>query len=287
VYSFRAMDNTVSVTGKMASVLMLEGNERDRARAERLSAELGLPLRQAGSDPKGEAVLVVSGGRLGVKAIEAGERDGPGASNFPDWGRIDTSSPSGRRARQPLLRAVQGRRGGRGLLVWDATAGWGEDAWILAALGHRVVAVERDPLIFRCLVDAWSRAAADAPIAARRIRPVQADSGAMLRRLAADPGAWQGPPPPDVVYLDPFFPVGKGRKARERKSVRILRLTAANVSDDATELLRSALLVAGSRVVLKRPPKARVLAPDGQEPVHSVDGRGFRYDIYISPRGSA
>ncbi|MCF8086407.1 MAG: class I SAM-dependent methyltransferase [Desulfohalobiaceae bacterium] len=273
--------------GETACVQVRGERDHDLARAARLSAILGLPLLRDSSESGNGTSLLVSGGRLGLKAPETGEPNESGAVYFPDWTRIDTASPAGRRSRQPLLRAVQGRRGGKGLMVWDVTAGWGEDAWILAALGHRVLAVERDPLVYFCLLDAWSRAALEAPVAAGRIRPVRADAEAMLQRLAADPGSGDFLPWPDVVYLDPLFPVYKGKKGREKKPMRILRLRAGNAVDDAEDLLRKALMVSRLRVVLKRPRRAETLAPAGRGPVHTVAGRGYRYDIYIPPRDTA
>ena len=223
----------------------------------------------------------MAGGQLGLESPEKGSGKKSGNTYFPDWSRIDTASPAGRRGGQPLLRAVQGKKKYKGLLVWDATAGWGEDAWILAAMGHRVVAVERDPLVYLCLLDAWSRAARHAPFVARRIRPECGDSGQMLKRAVDDPRGWTGPPLPDVVYLDPFFPEQSGKKAREGKSMRVLRQAARKGDEGADELLRLALMVARLRVVLKRPRKAEVLSPDGRGPVHTVTGRGYRYDVYL------
>lgn len=260
-------------------------NRADRERAKRLARELGVPLRQGDDESAQEAALLVSGGHLGVESPEKGPGKKSGNTYFPDLTRIDTTSPAGRRGGQPLLRAVQGRKKYKGLLVWDGTAGWGEDAWILAAMGHSVVAVERDPLVYLCLLDAWSRAAREAPFTARRIRPECGDSVHMLKRAADDPRGWDGPPLPDVVYLDPFFPEQSGKKGREGKSMRVLRLSARKGDEGADEQLRSALMVARLRIVLKRPRKAKVLSPDGRGPVHTVTGRGYRYDVYLPWKG--
>lgn len=286
MYSFQVMCCQVASRSKTACVQAQGESENDLARAARLSVILGLPLRRESPEPASGTVLLVSESCLGLKVPGMDEYNEAGAVYFPDWTRIDTASPAGRRSRQPLLRAVQGRHGQKGLMIWDGTAGWGEDTWILAALGHRVVAVERDPLVSICLLDAWSRAAREAPIVARRIRPVRDDSGAMLQRLVADPQSGGVPPWPDVVYLDPLFPTQKGKKSREKKSMRILRATAGNAGGDAKDLLRTALMVSKLRVVLKRPRKAEALTPDGRGPVHSITGRGYRYDIYIPKRGS-
>src|SRR5690606_35409471 len=92
----------------------------------------------------------------------------------------------------PLRRAL----GPAPCSVVDATAGLGRDAVRLAALGYRVVAIERQPVVAALACDglACARSAgllpADNPIwrtgDARRILP------------ALDPAA--------VIYLDPMFP---------------------------------------------------------------------------------
>jgi len=255
-------------------------------RARRLSRKLGLPLLEAGRETGYAVSLLVADNGLGLQRSSRESGKVSEEAYFPDWTSIDTTSPAGRRSGQPLLRAVQGRRGSRGLMIWDCTAGWGEDAWILAALGHRVVAMERTPLVNWCLLDAWSRAGQLYPATARRIRPLQSDSREILERLAHDSQAPDVPPQPDVVYLDPFFPQIKGRKSRERKPMRILRMAAESRNDDAEGLLRPALLVSRLRVVLKRPRRAHPLRPEGRGPVHTITGRGYRYDIYIPYKGT-
>ena len=264
-----------------ACVRVCGENRADLARAERLARELGLLLRQGDDASAQERALLVKGGQLGLQSPDKAPGRGRGNTYFPDWSRIDTTSPAGRRGGQPLLRAVQGKKKYKGLLVWDGTAGWGEDAWILAAMGHSVVAVERDPLVYLCLLDAWSRVAREAPFAARRIRPECGHFEKMLKQAADGPRGWDGPPLPDVVYLDPFFPAQSGKKGGEGKSMRVLRLAARKGDEAAGELLRPALMVSRLRVVLKRPRKAEVLSPDGRGPVHTVTGRGYRYDVYL------
>jgi len=103
----------------------------------------------------------------------------------------------------------------------------------------------------------------------------------MLKQAADGPRGWDSPPLPDVVYLDPFFPAQSGKKGGEGKSMRVLRLAARKDDEGADELLRPALMVSRLRVVLKRPRKAKVLSPDGRGPVHTITGRGYRYDVYL------
>ena len=247
-----------------------------RQRAARLGLELA-PLMEEGGFASG-AALVVGEDRLGLAADTSSEGKGGEEVHFPDWSRIDTRSPAGRRSGQPLLRAVEGRRRRKNLLIWDLTAGWGEDAWILASLGHRVVAVERHPLVHACLKDAWSRAAIVSSFAARRLKPLLADSWELLRNQGF---AGAGLSKPDVVYLDPLFP-HRRKRGREKKPMRILRRATQGQGGDPLELISAALSMPGFRLVLKRPPKAEELTVNGRSPLHRVQARGYRYDLYLS-----
>ena len=82
--------------------------------------------------------------------------------------------------------------------------------------------------------------------------------------------------PPDVVYLDPMFPTG--RKAAERKPLRVLRRLVGDDAD-AGELLAAALRVAKRRVVVKRPLRAD---PLGAKPTATHRGKAARYDVYAT-----
>jgi hypothetical protein len=68
--------------------------------------------------------------------------------------------------------------------------------------------------------------------------------------------------------------------------MRILRVAAEGGNEDAETLLLPALLVSRFRVVLKRPRRAHPLRPEGRGPVHTITGRGYRYDIYIPYKGA-
>lgn len=193
-----------------------------------------------------------------------------------DLARLDTTSGPGRRLTTPLLKAVGIRKGDPYRpRVLDATAGYGEDAWLLAAAGCRVTAVERQPAMAALLRDALARAAAVRPDVAGRIEVVEGDSGAWLRRAAdAKPQAAVA-----VVYLDPMFPDPHKRKTAERKPMKVLR-ALAGADDDADALLTTALAAATRRVVVKRPSKAPPLA--GRLPTVSHPGKSLRFDVYAA-----
>jgi 16S rRNA (guanine1516-N2)-methyltransferase len=257
-----------------------------RARAGQLAGELGLPLAEEG----GRACWRLRAGRdaLSLQAVSPGPGYGAEARLSPDWLALDTTSPAGRRRNQPLLKAVQGRKKrGSVSLILDATAGLGGDDWILASLGYGVVAVERHPIVFALLRDARARAGIERPWAARRIRIHWEDGTATLQGLAEERACGLGSragraviPRPDVVYLDPMFPEPGRRKGASKKEISMLRGLVPAPEDGGLGMLRLGLLAA-HRVVMKRPARREPLRPEGRAPVHSVQGRGFRYDVYI------
>jgi 16S rRNA (guanine1516-N2)-methyltransferase len=267
-------------------LLAASSHRAARLRAAALSRELGLPLAHDGTQC--DALLAVQPDRLALRlkgglSPEARER-----TFHLDWASLDVWSPAGRSGRQPLLKAVRGKRpAGSSRLLLDATAGWGEDAWLLASWGYRVLAVEQSPAVYALLRDAWARMGVERFAIASRIRTVRGDALGLMRSWrepSAGAGCEQplrGFPPPDIVYLDPMFPGRERRRAKERLPMQVLRLLvdADPLRDEA--LLGAALNAARRRVVVKRPKTAPSLLSCGRGPVHRVEGKGFRFDIYI------
>jgi len=185
--------------------------------------------------------------------------------------RCDFLAPSPGAIRHPLLHAV-GLRGALSPAVLDLTAGLGRDAFRLAAAGCPVTLVERHPLVAALLADGMARAAADPRTEAiiRRMTLLTHDS----RELCA----LGITPSPDIVLLDPMFPI-RGKTARVKKDLQLLqRLLGAE--DDGGSLLLPAIRLARRRVVVKRPRLAPFLA--GLRPSFSQTGRTARYDIYLA-----
>lgn len=183
-------------------------------------------------------------------------------------GEVERRAAGGRRS--PLARAIglQRRPGQR---VLDATCGLGRDSATLAAIGCRVSALERSPLLYALLEDARRRAAIDPPAwLAHWPTLVHADATAWLARV--DPGAF------DVVYIDPMFEAPR-RKARPQKALDWLhRLLGADT--DAAHLLAAARVVAGRRCVIKQHARAEPLAPADL----SFGSKSVRYDVYLTPK---
>ena len=154
--------------------------------------------------------------------------------------------------------------------VLDATAGLGRDAFVLAQLGCLMTLVERQPVIAALLEDGLRRAAGDADTApiVQRMRLLRGNAVEIMR-------GWREIPP-QVVYLDPMFPL-RTKSALVKKEMRALRPLAGDDAD-APALLDAALALASHRVVVKRPRQAPTLG--GHEPSHVLAGRSSRFDVY-------
>lgn len=205
----------------------------------------GLALQMTGKGAPGPVIVDFSGGKAAFRRLHGGGRG------------------------QLVAKAVGLSRGRRLPSILDATAGLGQDAFVLATLGCEVHLLERSPVVHALLEDGLRRAAEDAelaPIVARmRLQP--ADSADYL---AHDEDI------ADVVYLDPMFP-HRDQSALVKKEMRVFRDLVGD-DLDADRLLPAALQAARCRVVVKRPRKAPPLA--GPAPSHTLEGKSSRYDLY-------
>jgi len=176
---------------------------------------------------------------------------------------------------QMIAKAV-GVRSGVHPWVLDATAGLGGDAFVLASLGCSMTLLERVPAVRALLEDGMLqgyRFAADQDSSLAevldRMTLVEADSLNYLREVSEAER-------PDVVYLDPMFPV-RTKSAMVKKEMRVFH-SLVGQDTDADGLLKAALSCARYRVVVKRPRTAPALA--GPSPSHVLEGKSNRYDIY-------
>lgn len=202
------------------------------------------------------------------------------ALDRPDWEalRIDWRSADLRRrilaGRKQLLPRALGLHKKPDLLIADATAGLGRDGFTLAALGARVILVERQPLLVEMLRDALARTAACgekwAEAACTRVEIVHADAQHWLASTSL---------PLDAVHLDPMYP-DDGKTALPQKGMQMLR-ALTHGDDDAAGLLAAALASPARRIAVKRPLKAPWLGP--LAPASQIEATQARYDIYLPP----
>ena len=233
---------------------------RERLRIGRPTGERILP---------GEIRLVLRDDHIEIRD-ETSRRRG----SRVDFSGIDTRTGTGNVSRnQPLGRAVgdrSSRRSGIFHSVIDATAGFGHDAFMLACMGHRVTAVECDPVIHHLLESSIGHARTDSRLSdamGDRLESIHADSVEILSRID----------PVDIVYLDPMFEKVNRGSALPRKRAQLLRLLAGPPRD-TLELFEAARACATKRVVVKRASGDPPLVPD---PDHHVAGKIARYDVYL------
>ncbi|MBQ3090556.1 MAG: class I SAM-dependent methyltransferase [Oscillospiraceae bacterium] len=156
--------------------------------------------------------------------------------------------------------------------VLDATAGLGEDSFLLAAAGFRVKMYERNPVIGLLLADALERAGRRSELAeiAGRMELVVGDSIEAMKELKQAP---------DVILLDPMFPE-RQKSALVKKKLQIIQKLEIPCNDER-ELLATAMAVGARRLVIKRPPKGPWLA--GFKPDYSIQGKAVRFDCVAAP----
>jgi 16S rRNA (guanine1516-N2)-methyltransferase len=178
-------------------------------------------------------------------------------------------SPSAWRSRreagktQGLVRACKPQKG---LRILDATAGWGNDAAILASFGADVLMIERQPVIAALLEDGLRRMRLE-PSAALALSLVKQDTKEYLKQLTPEDY-------PDVIYIDPMHPVRK-KSALVKKEMQVLQ-QAIGADDDASDLLALALTRVRHKVVVKWPQRLACLG----KPNQSFGGKTVRFDVY-------
>jgi 16S rRNA (guanine1516-N2)-methyltransferase len=251
------------------------------SRAQALSTELGWPVVNDDEAQQMELILAVTAARLELRWADPQEQQQlrgrkttdrsagllKGQPIFADWDALNVGRGAGVSLKQPIAKAV-GLKSlhAPGPCVIDATAGWGEDAWLMASLGCTVVMVERNAVIATLLRDAITRAARHSPRTASRLSVVHADA---IEYLRSQPAGAQ------VIHLDPMFPGEK--TAAQKKPMRLLRRLVGE-DGDANLLFESAWTSGAPRIAVKRPPHAPTL---GDKPSIVHEGKASRYDIYL------
>src|SRR3989344_4926714 len=224
------------------------GVEALKSRAEDLARELALPLAKA-EDANSGLQLMLTPEHLELRD----GRDPRLGPVYVDFSHIDLRPYSANLSRrQPLARAF----GKKTRSIVDATAGYGQDALLLALMGFRVTAIERSPALPGGAV-------------AGRLGLVPGDARLLLGAIA---------PRPDAISLDPMFPPRRRKSAAVKKEMRLLRELVGDDAD-AVPLLEISRAIARDRVVVKRPDDAPPLAP---EPSMSLTGKLVRYDVYLA-----
>ena len=246
--------------------------------AEKIAEQLGLSLARSYAESRAAVALVVDMHEVWLQPLEK-----------PRPGRVtvDFSSPDMLHRRksghnEPLGRAV-GVKADRKPRVFDATAGLGRDAFVLADLGCEVELSEASPVLYFLLKHAHETALLSASEkvihAAQRMTVSHGDSA--RRSISGF----------NTIYLDPMFP-DRSKSAAVKKDLAAVQsllasqsmspeLLQAGSTDPAVDLLNWALSQPVERVVVKRPAKSPHLG--GVKPSHSITGKTVRFDVLVRP----
>lgn len=239
---------------------------------EALAGKLEMPFLGA-VDPRQhlEHPILLYQGPAGLCLQQTG-KGAPGAvmAEFLS-GKADFRRRHGGGRGQLVARAIGIGKRKAPLTVIDATAGLGQDAFVMATLGADVLMLERSPVVAAILADGLRRLGNNPEL-------VQLHNRMQLRE--ADARQWlalQSGPVADIIHLDPMFP-HRDKSARVKKEMSTFQALVGD-DNDASELLREALQKARFRVAVKRPRKAPAIA--GPAPDLVLEGKSTRYDIYI------
>ncbi|MBI46970.1 MAG: SAM-dependent methyltransferase [Marinobacter sp.] len=243
----------------------------DRLQADALADSLGVPNlgvvrpRDIRDFP---VLLFLDEQGLGLQMTGKGA-PGPVRAEFVT-GKMGYRREHGGGAGQLVAKAVGLQKTRAALHIVDATAGLGQDAFVLASLGCTVTLFERNPVIHALLADGLARAALNVDCAAivERMRLLEGSSIEWLARPGTEAA--------DVGYLDPMFP-HRDKSALVKKEMQVFR-TIVGDDEDSAQLLAAALERARYRVVVKRPRKASAI--EGAEPTTRIEGKSSRYDVY-------
>lgn len=181
--------------------------------------------------------------------------------------------------------------------VIDATAGLGQDSFLLAAAGFSVEMYEQDPIIAALLQDALERGSKNAALATviSNMHLYKQDSVSALKDhayalgITHPSGEAQSPiadndsfaqtnlRKPEVIYLDPMFPA-RTKSAAVKKKFQLLH-QLEHPCENEIELFEAAQMLRPHKIVVKRMLKGSYLA--NKKPSYSIKGKAIRYDCYV------
>lgn len=257
---------------KHASVAVAATQPEQQAQAEQLAARLQLDYLSHLTDAPilHDYLLLLTPDYLGLQ--KTGEKQSPFYIDFLSGKLYYRSQQAG--LRKELLARAMGLRPKEAPRIVDATAGLGRDSFILAVLGFEVTLIERSGILHALLDDAIKRArqASHMVSVMDRLHLIQADAIHWLQATSTTL------PKPDIIYLDPMFPL-RQKSASVKKEMVILQ-DLLGKDEDADSLFELALTCAARRVVVKRPRLANAI--DQRLPNFSLTGKSSRFDIYLS-----
>ncbi len=239
------------------SIVVCVGEGGNKEEAEAFSKKNNVPM----ADEPGEALSLMFDAK-GVSLM------GFGLSYQGNFENMLHRITNGRLLHEMLVKAAKTGEGGSRAI--DATAGMGEDSFLLAAYGYDVTLYEQNPVIAALLRDTIRRARKNPQLSeiVGRMKLVEGNSIEFLKKQ--DSLA-------DVIYLDPMFPKRQKSGLVNKKLQLIQKLEPPCSSEE--ELFEAAWEASPSKIIVKRPLKSLYLA--GKKPSYTLEGKAIRYDCYV------
>jgi 16S rRNA (guanine1516-N2)-methyltransferase len=167
--------------------------------------------------------------------------------------------------KQPIWRALQWKKPQTPYL-FDTTAGFGQDSFIFAHLGAKVVSIERDPLIAALLGYAVEMLKKTKPQLDWEVH--LGDAKTWLHNTTLTP---------THIYLDPFF--HKKNSAKPKNTMQWLQFITQEKQPCPEELFKQACGMPCSHIIVKRAKEAPFLL--NQKPDRgSILQKASRFDCY-------
>ncbi|WP_413613045.1 class I SAM-dependent methyltransferase [Bdellovibrio sp. HCB-110] len=181
-----------------------------------------------------------------------------------DKNHLDYERKGHRGKNELIAKALGVAKGYRKVL--DLSVGLAVDSVFLTQLGFEVMGVERSPVLYALLKEAFARTEKD------YLKSYQLYFADSLQFLKENKGKLAV----DAIYFDPMYP-HKKKSALPKQEMVVFRDLVGH-DEDASEVLKEALTWPVQRVVVKRPMHAEELLPGVR---HSYEGKVVRYDTYV------
>ena len=171
------------------------------------------------------------------------------------------------RKKPNLIKSIEGNTKKLKLNILDMTAGFGYDAFTMAAYGHKVTAIESNIYIYLMLKDALIRCNSS-PLCriSKRIKLFFGKSQSLCNNSIFD-----------IVYIDPMF-LRKKKSAKVKKHTQILQKIVEPNQKNNIDIFNKALLLKPKKIIIKNPKKGYIIKPTKVN--SQIVGSRNRFDIY-------
>lgn len=192
------------------------------------------------------------------------DREGRKLSIDFDENHLDYQRRGHRGKNELIAKALGVAKGTKKVL--DLSVGLAVDSVFLCQLGFQVTGVERSPVLYALLKEAFAKSEKEE---LKSYQLFHSDSREFLIQQ-------KGKIEIDAIYFDPMYP-HKKKSALPKQEMVVFRDLVGDDAD-ATEVLSLALKWPVRRVVVKRPMRAEELLPGV---THAFEGKVVRYDTYV------